>query len=97
MLEINPSSNLRISGAGSEVSGHVDAGATQGWALTQLVGDFKSDLRFTIGTDDPGVFGTSIGSEYALLLECLLSANWRRRDAIGFIEHCRAVGLEAIS
>lgn len=94
IVEINPSSNLRVSGALS--SGDWTTRKPPSWALLNLIRRYRSDIRFVIGTDDPGIFSTSIASEFALLFHFLLENDWSRTDACDFLDRCRATGVNAL-
>jgi adenosine deaminase len=86
IIELNPSSNLRISGA-----------ASTGESPTVLL--FKAvaeGLLACVNTDDPGIFGTCIENEYALLLEGVTRAGMAEPKARELLELVRKVGMETV-
>lgn len=85
VLELNPSSNIRVSGA----SDH---------RRSVLVGMFdlvRRGLLATINTDDPGIFSTCIENEYAIMLDAARhSPDANEREIRDVIELMRRVGIE---
>ena len=85
VIEMNPSSNLRISGSGS-----ADANPTVFLARAVAQG-----LLACVNTDNPGVFASCIENEYALLLDGLNGDPCVNiREARDLMEMARRVGLE---
>jgi len=86
VIEMNPSSNVRISGAATpEESPTVK--------LFQAVAD---GLLACINTDDPGVFATCIENEYALLLQGARGAGMNVGRARDLLERVRQVGMDVV-
>jgi Adenosine deaminase len=83
VIEMNPSSNLRISGASS--SEH-----------SPTVGIFRavaSGLLACVNTDNPGVFTTCIENEYALLLDGAKRSGMSNARARKLLESVRRIGM----
>jgi adenosine deaminase len=54
-------------------------------------------LMSTIGTDDPGVFGTNIEYEYALIEDALIKKNgWPRHQAVALLNRARRASIYGI-
>jgi hypothetical protein len=86
VIETNPASNLRISGANQ-------LGKSPAVALLQQM---RRGLLTCVNTDDPGVFGSRIENEYALLLQGLLEAGTQQGEARDLLERSRAVGMDLL-
>lgn len=84
-IELHPSSNIRITGLGS----------LQHCPTMALL---TAEERFArvIGTDDPGVFATTIAMEYGLAFSELQQRNLSREEALQVLERSRLDGLESI-
>jgi len=52
-------------------------------------------VMVTINTDDPVVFNTNIGNEYAYIFFSLLEKGYDREDVLAWIEHVRITGLRS--
>lgn len=85
VVELHPSSNMRITGLGDLRRGPTMALLTA-----------SESFGRAIGTDDPGVFSTDIRIEYALVFHELLSRGWSRADSLQLLERCRRTALEGI-
>lgn len=83
VIEINPSSNLRISGAPD----------WQQVAFVQLLQHLKDDVLASVNTDDPGTFGTRIENEYAYVFQALREASLSRAQCLRILDRLRAVGM----
>jgi len=86
VIEMNPGSNLRISGAPS-------LSASPTVRLFRAVAD---GLLACINTDDPGIFMSCIENEYALLLEGAVDDGMNEGDARGLLERVRQIGNEVV-
>ena len=86
VVEMNPASNLRISGATQ---------LRHSPAVT-LVRQSREDLLACINTDNPGVFGSRIENEYALLLQGLVEADVPQGEARDLLERARSVGMDLV-
>lgn len=86
ILEFNPSSNLRISGGDSIAQ-------TPFVAIISLL---QTKCLATVNTDNPGVFGTRIENEYALVSSALKDAGFGRAGTLEVIERLRRVGMEFV-
>ena len=86
VLEFNPSSNWRIRGAASP---------SELPFLPILNRDADLTLA-TLATDNPGVLGTRIENEYAIVFEALISAGQTREMALRILERLRQVGLSRV-
>lgn len=83
-IEINPSSNFRVSG--------VDY--LKDIPFAPLMQKAADAITATINTDDPGVFGSRIESEYALFLTTLREIGFGRQRAIDVIDRLRKLTLQ---
>lgn len=84
VVEVNPSSNLRISAAGE----------IDNWASTDLLLESRHGLLVSINTDNPGVCASRIENEYALMVMACRHREipeWQIRE---MLDSARAVGLE---
>ncbi len=86
LFEFNPSSNWRISGATQPKE----------IPIIPLLTRHKGKILATINTDNPGVFGTRIENEYAIVLVGLCDAGIGREEALGILESIRRNGLERV-
>ena len=86
VLEFNPSSNWRVSGAEkvTEVP------------FARILQFFKGSVLATLNTDNPGIFNTRIENEYAIALDALLELGTSRTHAFEILGRLRKVGLENI-
>lgn len=82
VLEFNPSSNLRVGGvtAASDVP------------FIIILETLKERVLATINTDNPGVFGSRIENEYALVMQLLEEAEVPYWERLGLLERLRDVG-----
>jgi hypothetical protein len=83
VVEMNPSSNIRISGARR-------AGDSP---TVRLIKATLDGLLATINTDNPGVFATCIENEYAMLLRGLVEEQVPEAEARRLLEGVRGAGL----
>jgi hypothetical protein len=81
-LELNPSSNLRVSGSL----------APRDIPFMRILRDGRANVLATINTDDPGTFGTRIENEYALVMRALVEAGLARAEALDVVRRLRDVG-----
>jgi hypothetical protein len=86
IVEMNPASNLRISGAPA-------LGESPTVKLFKAVAD---GLLACINTDNPGIFAGCIENEYALLLQGALDAKMSHGEARGLLEEVRKIGMEMV-
>lgn len=86
VIEMNPSSNLRISGAVS----------AQDSPTVQLFQAVTDGLLACVNTDNPGVFTSCIENEYALLLDGATNAKMPEGRARGLLESVRQVGMDIV-
>jgi hypothetical protein len=86
VVEMNPASNLRISGA-SQLR-HSPAVA--------LARRSRDGLLVCVNTDNPGVLGSRIENEYALLLQGLIEMGESQAEARGILERARQVGRDLV-
>lgn len=84
IIEINPSSNLRM----SRTRKFRDA------TYLALVEALGNDGLVAINTDNPGIYNTRIEQEYAIVYKGLRDRDWTRADAMSVIEKIRQAGLE---
>jgi hypothetical protein len=84
VIEINPASNLRIWGADQ----------LRESPAVELMRQTADGLLVCINTDNPGVFGSRIENEYALILQGLLEGGVSAGKARDLLERARAVGME---
>ncbi len=85
VIEVHPSSNIRVGGA-------IDPSEMPTIALLE-----NEEILTSIGTDDPGVFATNVEYEYALMEEALIRKNnWPRHRAIELLDRVRRTSLEGI-
>ncbi len=86
VLEFNPSSNLRVLGQRHHlqdpVCGHPKSAEDQCLA--------------TVNSDNPGVFGTRIENEFALVMRALTDEGFSRADALEVVERLRLVGIDNV-
>jgi hypothetical protein len=82
VLEFNPSSNVRVGGTGP-------AEDIPFIAILKMVG---SKALATINTDNPGVFGTRVENEYAILVRLLRDAGFDRAESLAIADRIRDVG-----
>lgn len=87
ILEFNPSSNLRVSGAE----------ALNTIPFVRLLNEQKENIFATLSTDNPGVFTTRIENEYALVMSALLDLDITRPQALRILERLRDVGNRFVS
>lgn len=85
VVEMNPASNLRMSGA-------VEPSASPTVAILQLV---ANGLLACINTDNPGVFSSCIENEYAILMDGVrkVENEGATRD---LLERVRRIGMESV-
>jgi hypothetical protein len=86
VVEMNPASNLRVSGA-SRLR-HSPAVA--------LARHSRDGLLACVNTDNPGVLGSRIENEYALLLQGLNEAGESQAGARDLLEQARRVGMDLV-
>jgi hypothetical protein len=86
VIEMNPASNLRISGADS-------LGKSPTVALAKEV---ASGLLACVNTDNPGVFSSCIENEYALLLGGLTQSDMPQGEARSLLERIREIGMHTV-
>lgn len=92
VVEMNPSSNIRISGA-------EDPSLLPTVQILQMI---SQGLIACINTDNPGVFATCIENEYAMLLESAREARDKgavalnEREIRDLIERARLAGMESV-
>lgn len=86
VIEMNPSSNIRIAGAAAP-------GASPTAWLFQRVAD---GLLACVNTDNPGVFSSCIENEYALLMEGARENDVGEGAIRNLLERVRATGMEAV-
>lgn len=82
VVEMNPSSNLSISGAES----------TSVNPAVMLIQAMKDGLLACINTDNPGVFMSCVENEFALLLDGLNSRKLSKHDISTWLERAREIG-----
>lgn len=88
VVEINPSSNFRVSGAATALFSAPHA-VLDRWSILRMVTQYGERIAFTIATDDPGVFGADLEGEYALMLHGLSEYGWPRQRTLAFLDACR--------
>ena len=86
IVELNPASNLRISGAGSLAT----------LPTTQLFKEVGHGLLACINTDDPGVFTSCIENEYAMLLQGAIDSDVSEGEARAWLERVRQIGNDLV-
>jgi adenosine deaminase len=86
VVEMNPASNLRISGSK----------ATKDSPAIKLFRAVADGLLACVNTDDPGVFTSCIENEYALLLDGACSAGMPPGEARDMLERVRRIGMELV-
>ncbi len=86
VVEVNPGSNLRISGARR----------LQDSPAVSLLRETRNGLLVCVNTDNPGVFGSRIENQYALLLQGLEEAGESPHEARAMLEQARAVGMDLL-
>lgn len=86
VLELNPSSNLRVTGSGRAK----DA------PFTAILRQLRSQVLATINTDNPGVFATRIENEYAIVMRAMREVGFDRAEALSVIERLQDVGLRFV-
>ncbi|MEI6987501.1 MAG: hypothetical protein WCK65_15385, partial [Rhodospirillaceae bacterium] len=85
VVEANPSSNLRVGGLPDE----------RDLPLAVMINQAHDDLRITINTDNPGVFGIRIENEYAIAWQALMTtAKLNRPQVLARLDKARKCGLE---
>ena len=84
VVELNPASNLRVSGAGALALS----------PTVKLLLEIESGLLASINTDNPGIFLSRVENEYALLLAGCRSLQIPESRARGLLEEARRIGLE---
>jgi hypothetical protein len=52
-------------------------------------------IPFSINSDDPGIFRTTVANEYRLLGQALVRLGYRHRDVSAWLEEARAVGVDS--
>lgn len=87
VIELNPASNVRISGAD----------APSGSPTVALARATEQGLLACVNTDNPGVFSSCIENEYALLLHGLLAAGATQGEARRILETLRRTGMELLN
>ena len=85
-LELNPSSNLRVSGALT----------LDELPFLQLLRRFGSFMLATLNTDNPGTFSTRIENEYALVTAALRATGVSRAETMEIVERLRRIGMYAM-
>lgn len=86
VIELNPSSNLRISGSvRSSMS-----------PTLKLLEASAHGLLTCINTDNPGVFGTCIENEYALMLDAAREIGIGEHRIRDWLERARRTGMELL-
>jgi len=86
VVEMNPSSNLRISGAG----------ATELSPTIEIFKEAGDGLLACVNTDNPGVFATCVENEYALLVDGARRAQMPEGDIRDLVERVRRIGIEVL-
>lgn len=89
ILEFNPSSNWRVSRAESP----------EEIPFVPILAQLKDHVLATINTDNPGVFGTRIENEYAIVFDGLINSrhagsHMSRAEVLAILERMRVVGRE---
>lgn len=86
IVEINPSSNLRISRAPSLAEA----------PFIRLVRELAPHRCICINSDNPGVYRTRIEQEYAIVYAGLIQSGVPRAEALGWLEDMRVTGMERV-
>jgi hypothetical protein len=86
VVETNPASNLRISGATR----------LRDSPAVMLARQSRDGLLVCVNTDNPGVFASRIENEYALLLQGLDEAGTPQGEARDILERARRVGMDLV-
>ena len=86
-VEVNPSSNLLISGLGLLEDHPI-------WRLSQPLDDI-SPLSVCIGSDDPLTFATNLPHEYQLLFDTMVLAGQSHEVALGWLDKSRESGMQS--
>ncbi|MBX3670221.1 MAG: hypothetical protein KF778_17610, partial [Rhodocyclaceae bacterium] len=86
IVEINPSSNLRISRAPSLAEA----------PFISLVRELAPHHCICINTDNPGVYRTRIEQEYAIVYKGLIQSGVPRAEALQWLENMRVTGMERV-
>jgi adenosine deaminase len=85
VIEINPSSNLRMTRTKNFRDG----------AYLPLVEKLGDDGLVAINTDNPGIYNTRIEQEYAIVYKGLRDRDMTRTDAMRIMEKIRLAGLSS--
>jgi hypothetical protein len=86
IIEMNPSSNLATAGI-KHLRNHPFFGCLHNQtSIPRIV---------SLNTDDPGVFGTCIELEYALMLSAMVENGIEKRDALDILEKIRTVTMQS--
>ncbi len=86
VVELNPSSNWRIS----------QARTPQEIPFVAILRRFGSFIPACINTDNAGAYGTRIENEYAIALFGLMEAGMSRTEAIALLDRLRLTGLNRL-
>ena len=86
VIEFNPSSNWRIS----------QAPTPSDLPFTRLLHAHGADILATVATDNPGVYGSRIETEYAIIFDALVKSGLRREEALNILERLRHVGCDRV-
>jgi hypothetical protein len=89
VIEVCPTSNLLVSALGSyERLPYLN--------LNQIhlaEEDELPQISFSINSDDPGVFQTTVANEYRVLGRAMINKGFRRRKVLAWLEEARQVGV----
>lgn len=92
VLEVCPTSNLVISGLTSY--GELPYRNLNRFHLSDDSDDgYTPHIFFSINSDDPGMFQTTVGNEYRLLGQAMVEAGERRRSVVRWLDEARKIGL----
>lgn len=86
VLEFNPSSNFRVSGSGRLAEA----------PFVAILNSLREKCLATVNSDNPGVFGTRIENEFALVSRALKEVGLSRTESMAVVERLRRVGREAV-
>lgn len=86
VVEMNPSSNARISGAQNSAQS----------PTAEILGMIANGLIATVNTDNPGVFATCIENEYAALMDSARQAGMPEGQIRDLLERARQYGVERV-
>jgi hypothetical protein len=92
VFEVCPTSNMIVSGLSSYTElpylnlnrFHLDGGEPD---------DDAPHVYFSINSDDPGMFQTTVSNEYRLLGQAMVAKGYRRRAVVQWLDEARRMGL----